>query len=429
MSSNTSLLPVVYNPNKFDKEKPFLSIDEKRYTEKGPEPKYERKKTNHSITTILTVALCLLSLFSLSLFMFSNAGSIISGNKILGYIASDFLGIDPSKDDRNIYEILMSGSFGGHSQSPDDKPNNDNGIAPPIDNGSDSNQNTNNTENNGSANTSPDDDKIIDELPSGEYAIIKTDLSSPQTSISNQTEYDVKIEDFINAANINEGYLFSINENMTVDPIVLIVHTHGTEAFSSEESISYSDTTNIPRSDDITKNIVSVGAEMARILNENGIPTLHCKIMHDKDSYKNSYSRSAESIKEYLKKYPSIKYVFDVHRDSVISESKIKYKPLTVINGEPTAQVMFVMGSDYNAPQHTNWKQNLTLAAKLTDQLNKKYDKFTREMSLRASSYNQEYTVGSMLLEIGSCGNTLNEAKRAGILVANELSDMIKNGW
>jgi stage II sporulation protein P len=65
----------------------------------------------------------------------------------------------------------------------------------------------------------------------------------------------------------------------------------------------------------------------------------------------------------------------------------------------------------------------------LTDKLNKNHTAFTRPISLRGSSYNQEYTPGSILVEIGSCGNTLEEAKNAGVIFAEEVSKLILEGW
>ena len=429
MYSSNSLLPVVYkdvSENCTETLSPRTNGEDnhksKEQTSKlGSKLKNLKKGTGN---VVISISLCLLTVFSLALFAFFNAGSFINGEKILGYIASDFLGIDPSKDNRNFYEILMSGSFGDYNHPPSKEPDS------PQNQPSNNNETPNNTlpPENTTDNDTPNNFNG-QEIPTGHFAIIKTDLSSDSVTISNQTDYEINIEELKNAPNKNDGYIFGINDDMTVDPMVLIIHTHGTEAYSEEGSISYSDDTNVPRSEDITKNVVSVGAEMAKTLNESGVPTIHCEIMHDKESYKNSYSRAAETIKEYLKKYPSIKYVLDVHRDSVIGENKIKYKPLTEINGQQTAQVMLVMGSDYSAPEHTDWKENLTLAVKFTEQLNSKYEAFTRPMSLRASSYNQEYTKGSMLLEIGSCGNTLSEAKAAAVVVAKELSIIIKNGW
>jgi len=435
MHHNASLLPVPYTdetiidaPQKDDR-----IVNKTNSAGNGYERDVKKviKTYKNSVGLLfISVFLCLLSLFTLFICFFTGAEKFISAEKIVGYIASDFLGIDPSKDNRNLYEILMSGSFGDSGKdNKEEQPENDGQNQtpphdqPPLnDDKNDPAHDSDNSDSQPPANEQPN-------IPDGEFAIIAIDLSSNKTSISNQTEYKINIDDYLNAIKQNEGYNFIINGNMTVDPLVLIIHTHGTEAFSSEGSISYSDTVNVPRSEDITQNIVAVGTEMARILNESGIPTIHCNIMHDKESYKNSYQRSAETIKEYLKKYPSIKYVFDVHRDSIINESKIKYKPITTINGEPTAQVMLVMGSDYNSPSHTNWRTNLTLALKLTESLNNKYNSFTRTVSLRSTSYNQEYTSGSLLLEIGSCGNTLDEAKRAGIIVAKEIAEMIKQGW
>ncbi len=385
--------------------------------------KYNMPKRTDRWKFGISVFLCALTLFSFAICIVSNAQSVISTEKIVDYIASDFLGIDPTNDNRSFYEVLMSESFGSYGQGD----NGDKGAGTPSDESGKSNQENAPPSNETEKNDGENDEQP--EIPVGQFAIIKADLSSNGTEISNQTKYEIDINEYKSKENTNGGYNFSINDDMTVDPIVLIIHTHGTEAYSEEGSISYSDEINIPRSTDTKKNIVSVGAKMSEILNNNGIPTLHCQIMHDEKSYKNSYQKAAATIEEYLKKYPSIQYVFDVHRDSVISESKIKYKPLTNINEAPTAQIMLVMGSDTNSPQHTNWKSNLTLAIKLTEALNSKYNALTRPMSLRESSYNQEYTKGSLLLEIGSCGNTLTEAQNAAAIVAEELSAMIKSGW
>ena len=45
------------------------------------------------------------------------------------------------------------------------------------------------------------------------------------------------------------------------EPLVLIVHTHGTEAFSNELPY-YNTKTNYPRSTDPSKNVIAVGKEL-----------------------------------------------------------------------------------------------------------------------------------------------------------------------
>ena len=48
-----------------------------------------------------------------------------------------------------------------------------------------------------------------------------------------------------------------------------------------------------------------------------------------------------------------------------------------------------------------------------------------RPMSFRAGRYNQHLTLGSMLVEVGACGNTLQEAIQAGRLFAGSLADAL----
>ena len=59
------------------------------------------------------------------------------------------------------------------------------------------------------------------------------------------------------------------------------------------------------------------GPEMARVLNEAGINTLHDTTLYDAPGYTDSYKRSRAGVQEYLARYPSIKVVLDVHRDAI----------------------------------------------------------------------------------------------------------------
>ncbi len=258
----------------------------------------------------------------------------------------------------------------------------------------------------------------FDAVPQSENAIVPIDLSVSEIRINNETNYTV------NASKFGSPELHEIDD----EPLVLILHTHATEAFSSENSISYTEETNVPRSNDPKQNIVAVGALMADTLNSQGVPTLHCDTMHDLQSYKDSYARSAETIQKYLKEYPSIKYVFDVHRDSIISSDGTKYRPVTLDKNEITAQVMIVVGSDARGADHPNWQENMKLALTLEEHLLSDVPGIARAINLRSSSFNQQYSNGSLLLEIGSCGNSLEEAKKAGETVALALAKIIKGG-
>jgi len=204
-------------------------------------------------------------------------------------------------------------------------------------------------------------------------------------------------------------------------PLVLVVHTHGTESFMPDGATFYTDEGELARSDNTDENMIAVGAEFVRVLEQNGIRTLHCTVMHDAESYRESYSRAAETIKRYLEQYPSIRYVFDLHRDSIMKSTEELVSAVTYINGERHAQIMPVIGSGYNG-----YEGNLVFALRLRRLLNGEYGSLSRPVCLRESQYNQSLSAVSVLLEIGTSGNTLVEAKRAAVLTAKAVSELIK---
>jgi len=268
----------------------------------------------------------------------------------------------------------------------------------------------------------------------GEHPIIPIDLSVKNEyglAFSNETSLKINLSDYLAAPAFAQSLNVIKSENESDDfaPIVLIVHTHGTESYAPAGAVTYSTSDNA-RSKDKTKNVVAVGAVMADYFNSVGIPTIHCEEMLDEESYRDAYTKEAETIKAYIKKYPSIKYVFDVHRDSVIGSNYEKYRPVTVIGGKTVAQFMCVVGTNFKGADHDGWENCLALAVKLQALLWQRSSSLVRRISLRGASYNQQYAeYASLLFEIGSCGNTLDEAKRCARIVAEELSHLIINGW
>lgn len=258
-------------------------------------------------------------------------------------------------------------------------------------------------------------------VPAGTYAILPTDLGTEDAqALKNDTTYTVDM------AAVSEAAKDFPTEKVFADPLVLIVHTHGTESFSAEGSVCYAEDLNEPRSTDVSKNIVAVGKVLADALNQKGIPTLHCETMHDKESYIAAYERSAESIANYLEKYPSIRYVFDVHRDSLIRTDRTKLRPVTLRDGEPCAQLMMIIGSDEKGAGEYNWQGNLVLAEAIQQNLIADTYKIARPLYLRGASYNQQQAAHGLLLEIGSCGNRLPEAKNAALAFAEAFANVIQ---
>lgn len=207
-------------------------------------------------------------------------------------------------------------------------------------------------------------------------------------------------------------------------PQVLIVHTHGTESYLLEDQETYQDS-DIIRTEDPEKNVLRVGQEIQSVLESRGLVVLHDTEIYDSPSYAGSYTRALAGIQAYLEQYPSIQVVIDVHRDALSAEDQSMYKTVTDIQGVRTAQVMLVMGTDQGGLSHPGWKSNLRLAVRLQQQMEEKYPSLARPISLRESRFNQHLTPGSMLVEVGTAVNTLEEAVNAGRLFADCAADVL----
>ncbi len=208
-------------------------------------------------------------------------------------------------------------------------------------------------------------------------------------------------------------------------PQILIMHTHGTESFQPEGQMSF-DPDYSCRLTDNNQNITSVGAVLAETLNNLGYNTLHDTSLHDYPSYNGSYDRSAVVVKEYLEKYPSIKIVLDIHRDA-IETNGARVAAVSTINGIEYAQTMIISGADSGSMGMPNYKENLKLATLLQDSLETNYTNITRPILFDYRHYNQDLTTGSLLIEIGSHGNTLSQAKQTAKAIGISLARILDN--
>ena len=206
-------------------------------------------------------------------------------------------------------------------------------------------------------------------------------------------------------------------------PQILIVHTHATEAYTQDGTDIYTPSDNA-RTLEETCNMLRVGDEMERVFTEMGLSVIHDRTLYDYPQYNGAYSRSGAGIQAYLAQYPSIQIVLDVHRDALVGEDGTVYKAATTIDGTKVAQVMLVLGSG-TGEEHPNWQKNLTLAAKIQKSMDTLYPTLARPMTMRASVYNQNLTSGSLLVEVGCHGNTLQEALGGARLFARAAGQVL----
>ena len=194
-------------------------------------------------------------------------------------------------------------------------------------------------------------------------------------------------------------------------PQILIMHTHATEAYTMAGDDRYVETDSC-RTSDANYNMLRIGEEMKAEFEAQGFSVLHDTTLYDYPSYTGSYTRSLAGIKQILADHPSISVVLDVHRDALIAEDGTVYKAVTEVNGQPTAQVMLVVGTNDGGLEHPNWLDNLDLAAHIQIQMAALEPTLPRPINLRAQRFNQHLTPCSLLVEVGTSGNTLQEAIR-----------------
>lgn len=207
---------------------------------------------------------------------------------------------------------------------------------------------------------------------------------------------------------------------------VLLVHTHTTEGYADSDKDWYSKSYN-PRTTDKSESVVAVADEIEKQLNAVGIKTLHVTTYHDYPEYTGAYNRARETIKSYLKKYPSIEMVIDVHRDSMTQDDGTKLKPTVTIDGKKAAQVMIISGCDNDGKLNfSGWRDNLIIAAQLQKQMATDYKGLARPLYFAPFRYNMDLTPNSLLIEFGTDVNTLEEATYSGKMVGKSLVKVLE---
>ncbi|BCS80787.1 hypothetical protein CaldiYA01_07470 [Caldicellulosiruptor diazotrophicus] len=234
--------------------------------------------------------------------------------------------------------------------------------------------------------------------------------------IINQTDYKVDANELL----MTKFKIFNGEK-----PSILIYHTHTTESYNtfSQKLVYTSGTTD--RTLDFNYNVVRVGEELKRILEKQyGYKVFHSKEINDYPEYKGSYARSLKVMEKYKSKHPDIKVFIDLHRDAIGNGSN-KVKVSTIAFGYEVAKVMLVVGTDKLGLYHPFWRQNLLFAVHLQKNLKKICPQITRPITLSVARYNQHISPYAIIIEIGSNGNTLEEALRSCQIVAKALDDTI----
>lgn len=215
-------------------------------------------------------------------------------------------------------------------------------------------------------------------------------------------------------------------ELISGEPLVLIYHTHTTEAYMPSEKYMYKPRDKSYHTDDLNYSVVKIGEIVASELNQLKIPTMHNKTVHDVPTYMTSYTNSLKTVEQVLKQKPSIKIVIDIHRDAPIVDPQKSREITTVeIDGITYSRFMLVIGSDKTFP-HPHWEENYKFANLLNNKLEQLYPGISRGINLRSERFNQHLSKKAVLLEIGSHGNTMEESLNSAKVFAEALTSLIE---
>lgn len=226
-------------------------------------------------------------------------------------------------------------------------------------------------------------------------------------------------DDYSNMEELKEisDYIEDPNPTDTNEPIIYLYNSHQLENYSSENLDIYG----------ITPNVLMASYVLRENLNKQGLSTIveeaNMSEVLSKNgwNYSYSYQASRSLMEEKKKKYSTLKYYIDIHRDSV-SKS---YTTATIGNNS-YAKVLFVIGLE-----HTNWQANNNLATALDQLLDKHYSGLSRGIMQKEGSnvngiYNQDISPNSILIEVGGVDNTIEEVYNTMNALADILGKYIK---
>jgi len=131
--------------------------------------------------------------------------------------------------------------------------------------------------------------------------------------------------------------------------------------------------------------------------------------------YYDTYDISRSNIISIRKKYPSINYIFDIHRDSVTGNlSRVK------INDKSYAKIMFLVGK-----KNSNYKENEKNIKIMSDYINKKYPGILRNNYYNHYIFNQDIIPNAFLIEVGGPDNTIEELHNTSQVLAEAINHLI----
>lgn len=270
-------------------------------------------------------------------------------------------------------------------------------------------------------------DKVIEEKESINVMANIKDMNLSVVNnekVQNISLYNMSILNYSTNRNLNIEELLSKVINLTkINDKILIYNTHTSESYANSENFKF-DYTGTYRSMDANYNVLKVSKEFESNLKERNFLVYHDTTPHDYGTYTSAYAKSRITVQEAIKNSGPYGISIDLHRDALGDLTKGLYAD---INGVKVAQCMFVIGVGSDTNKNPYWKENLSLAIQLQKLADEYYPGLFRSMIVRNSIYNQDLNKYSFLIEVGTTGNTIDEAILSVRCISNLLNKFYLN--
>ena len=199
---------------------------------------------------------------------------------------------------------------------------------------------------------------------------------------------------------------------------VLIYHTHTHEAYQMTDQEAYTPLENW-RTDDSGHNIVRVGDELTAELEKRGFEVVHDDTDFEQDDLSTSYSRSLEALLQ--RGDEDYDLIIDLHRDAYVEGAQLTCS----YAGRKSANLMVLIGKGDSFQEKPHFQENYVLACALTEKINGLCPGLGREVMVKTGRYNQHFSDHSLLIEVGSNGNTLEEALSSMPILADAIEEVL----
>lgn len=222
---------------------------------------------------------------------------------------------------------------------------------------------------------------------------------------------DSNLKDEINIVTKETNKIVDAISLKKEEPIIYLYNTHQKEKYANGSLGVY----------ELNPTVLSASYLIKDMLEENNIKVIVeekdiIKTMKQKKyNYDQTYLITRDLLKKNIKKYPSLKYFIDIHRDSISKKSST-----ITINKKPYAKIMFVAGM-----KNKNNSKNLEFMEALNTKLTKKYKGISRGIYKKNYVYNQDVNPGVILIEIGGQDNTMEEVYNTCNAISKALIEYI----